>query len=123
MKGIVTPAQIVGYNRKRDKSVSLRFETQEKTSNEIASIDSLLDTFGYLYFKPENNLTKEEIDEIDSLETELYDNPKTQSQRLRNVLYMLHKQLDLGIEFKDFYKNETNRIIEHYKKKLEPKDY
>ena len=120
MKGLLTAAQIVGYNRKTDKSVSLRFETQEKSSNEIAIIDSLLDTFGYLYFKPEEILTKEEIEELDSLDTDLFDNPKTQSQRLRNVLFRLHEQINIEIDFKTFYKNETNKIIEHYKKKLEP---
>jgi len=120
MKGILTAAQIIGYNRKRDKSVSLRFETQEKSSNEIALIDSILDTFGYLYFKPEETLTKEEISELDNLDTELYDNPKTQSQRLRNVLFKYHEQIETDISFKDFYKLETEKIISHYKKKLEP---
>lgn len=120
MKGLLTAAQIVGYNRKKDKSVSLRFETQEKSSNEIAIIDSILDTFGYLYFKPQETLTKEEIEELDTLDTDLFDNPKTQSQRLRNVLFRLHEQMGIVIDFKTFYKNETNKIIEHYKKKLEP---
>ena len=119
MKGILTAAQIVGYNRKRDKSVSLRFETQEKTSSEIATIDSILDTFGYLYFKPEITLTEEEINELDKLDTDLYDNPKTQSQRLRNVLFKYHEQSGSSMDFKDFYKLETEKIINHYKKKLE----
>ena len=119
MKGILTAAQIVGYNRKRDKSVSIRFETQEKSSNEIALIDSLLENFGYLYFKPEETLTKDEIKELDNLDTDLFDNPKTQSQRLRNVLFKFHEQENMEIDFKTFYKNETERIIQHYKNKLD----
>lgn len=119
MKGILTASQLVGYNRKKDKSVSLRFETQEKSSNEIALIDALLDTFGYLYFKPESILTKEEINELDNLDTDLFDNPKTQSQRLRNVLFKYHEQENMQIDFKTFYKNETERIIQHYKNKLD----
>ena len=117
---LLTASQLVGYNRKRDKSISLRFETQEKTSNEIAFIDSLLDTFGYLYFKAQETLTDEEIKELDNLDTDLYDNPKTQSQRLRNVLFKYHEQMNTDISFKDFYKLETDKIINHYKKKLEP---
>jgi len=121
MKKLITAAQIVGYARKKDRSVSVRFETCEKTSGEIADIDSMLDMFGYLYFKPENKLTEEEIKDLDSLDSDLYDTPKTQSQRLRNTLHVLHKQQtgsDKG--FKDFYKSETDRIINHYKSKLMP---
>ena len=114
---LITAAQIVGYNRKKDRSVSLRFETCEKSSAEIAGIDAMLDMFGYLYFKPENKLTNEEIKELDGLDTDLFDNPKTQSQRLRNVLHVLNKQSN-NVDFKDFYKSEMDRIINHYKSKL-----
>ncbi len=116
---LITAAQLDGYRRLKDKSVSVRFITSEKSAEDIMLIDQLLDGFGYLYFKSENKLTESEIKELDSLETDLYDNPKTQSQRLRNVLYKNWQQNDLGHnEFADFYKYETERIINHYKKKL-----
>lgn len=119
---LIKAAQLVGYQRKRDKSVSLRFETQELSSHEIMEIDTLLECFGYLMFKPENKLTEQEIKELDSLETDLYDNPKTQSQRLRNVLFKWHmKQVVdnvISCDFKEYYKLETERIIQHYKNKL-----
>ena len=35
----------------KDRSVSLRFITQEKTSSEIMDIDATLDQFGILYFR------------------------------------------------------------------------
>lgn len=117
---LITAAQLDGYRRLKDKSVSLRFITSEKTTEDIMVIDQLLDSFGYLYFKAENKLTESEINELDNLETDLYDNPKTQSQRLRNVLYKNWQQNDLGHkEFANYYKYETERIIGHYKKKLE----
>lgn len=115
---LLTSAIFDGYTPKKDRSISLRFVTNEKTSGEVSDIHSMLDTFGYLYFRAEEKLSKEEIEELDKLDTDLYDQPKTQSQRLRNTLYKVWQQSEVG-EFKDFYKNETERIITHYKNKLE----
>jgi len=122
---ILTAGYLVGYNRKKDRSVSLRFETQEKTSQEIAEIDSLMETYGYLYFRSDG-ISDEEVEELDALETDLYDNKKSQSQRLRNVLFRLCEQenQDMNKEeirkyFKEFYRVKTEQIIEHFKSKLE----
>jgi hypothetical protein len=114
---IITAAQLSNYNRLKDRSVKLTFHTSEKSSREIMEIDSKLDTFGYLMFKPEEQLTKEEIEQIDNLDTDLFDTPKTQSQRLRNVLYKVWQQNEEN-DFKEFYKQETEKIIQHYKSKL-----
>jgi len=115
---LLTAAILDGYSPRKDKSIGLRFVTQEKTSGEVADIHSMLESFGYLYFRAEEKLSKDEIEALDKLDTDLYDQPKTQSQRLRNTLYMVWQQEKVG-EFKDFYKNETERIIQHYKNKLE----
>lgn len=112
-------AVLDGYQRRKDKSVSLRFVTQELTTTEVGSIDTLLDSFGVLYFRGEETMNKDEVEELDNLELDIYDQPKKQSQRLRNVLYKVWSQLEIGGEFKDYYKTETERIIQHYKNKLE----
>lgn len=115
---ILTAGMLDGYQRRKDRTVSLRFVTQEKTSTEVAEIDQLLDTFGVLYFRGEEEINKDEIQELDAVELDLYDEPKSQSQRLRNVLYKVWKQSAQG-EFKEFYKAETEKIINHYKNKLD----
>ena len=80
----------------------------------------MLDGFGYLYFRAEEQLSKEEIEELDNLDTDLFDQPKTQSQRIRNVLYKLWEQDNKGFDdFKAFYKYHTERIIQWIKDKLE----
>lgn len=108
-----------GYQRRKDKSVSIRFVTQELTTNEVAEIDRCLDTFGVLYYRGDGELNKEEIAELDALELDLYDQPKTQSQRMRNIMYKVFmEQGDKG-DFKEYYKRETEKIIQHYKNKLE----
>lgn len=115
---IVTVAQLDGYQRRKDRSISLRFVTQEKTSNEVMQIDQLQDTYGILYFRGEEKLNQEEIQELDKLDLDLYDQPKSQSQRLRNVLYKVWQQSGGDGEFKDYYKQQTERIINHFKDKL-----
>jgi hypothetical protein len=115
---ILTAAQLDGYQRRKDRTVSLRFITQEKTSGEIADIDRLVDTFGIVYFRGQEKINRDEIEELDAVELDLYDEPKSQSQRLRNVLYKVW-QLDPTGDFKEFYRHETERIIQHYKNKLD----
>ena len=116
---LLTSCQLYNYRPRKDKSLSITFITGEKTPEQVMEIHSMLDDFGYLLFKAEEKLTKDEIEEIDKLDTDLYDNPKTQSQRLRNVLFMNWKDESKGhTEFKDYYKNETENIIQHYKNKL-----
>jgi len=121
MKGIklLTAAQLDNYSNRKDKSVTIRFITQEKMPSEIMDIHAMIGTFGYLYFKPEETLTKKEIEEIDALDTDLYDNPKTKSQRLRGVIWKLWEQDNKGFtEFKDFYSNKMEKIITHLKDQI-----
>lgn len=121
MSKLLLPAQFDAYQNRKDKTVSLRFITQEQTPQQIAHIHSMLDVYGYLYFKGETEIAQAEREEIDALDTDIYDSPKTQSQRLRNVLFLLWKQKPDGFrEFVDYYKFHTDKIIEHLKSKIQP---
>ena len=116
MSNLLIQVTLDRANRKKDKSVSLTFITQlEQSSEEFMKIDSLLNDSGVLYFKSNGNLTKEEVNALDEVEIEV--EGKTKSQRLRNVLYVLNKQENNG-DFKNFYADEMERIIEHFKGKL-----
>lgn len=119
MSKILCPAILDGYTRRKDRSVTLRFITQEKTSSEIMGIDATLDQFGILYFRGEEKMNADEIEELDSIDLDVYDEPKSQSQRLRNVLYILWKQDGEKGDFKKYYKQKTEEIIQHFKNKLD----
>jgi len=104
--------------RRKDKSVSMTFiTTLEQSSGEYMEIDRILNDSGVLYFKSNGNLTKEEIKELDSVEIEV--EGKTKSQRLRNVMYILWQQNQSLYSFDEFYAMEMEKIIQHYKDKLE----
>ena len=119
---IICAAQFDGYSPRKDRTIGLRFITQEQSALEVANIHAMLDGYGYLYFKSETALTRSEIEELDALETDLVDNGKTQSKRIRNVLYRIWENDHEGyIEFKDFYKYKTEQIITWLKSKLPEK--
>lgn len=121
MSKLLIPAQFDGYSNRKDKTCAIRFITQEQTAQSVAQLHGLIDSFGYLYYKAESEITKAEKEELDALETDLVDNPKTQSQRLRGVLFRNWQQDPKGFsEFAAYYKWETDKIIQHYKGKLDP---
>tara|TARA_R100000781_G_C4060818_1_gene120937 strand:- start:507 stop:872 length:366 start_codon:yes stop_codon:yes gene_type:complete len=106
------------FSRRKDRTASITFITQEITSQEIMNIDASLDQFGILYFRGEEKMNPDEIEELDNIDLDLYDEPKSQSQRLRNVLYILWKQQGEKGDYKKFYKQKTEEIIQHFKNKL-----
>ena len=123
----VIHTELKNYNRRADGSVSLRCDSLlELSSQDIAEIDSHIGDVTIIALtdsieQPENV----DIDDILSNlpENDLIDNHKTPSQRLRGVLWYNCKQ-KLGRkptdeEFADYYKKEYEKLIEHYKAKLE----
>ena len=107
------------YKRLSDKSVNVTLNLNEIPSSDIVILDEMSDNFGVFYFRATERLNSQELQELDELDIDLYDEPKSASQRLRNVLFVCYKQLDLEMEFKDFYKNEMEKIITHYKSQLD----
>jgi len=116
MKKLITSAILTKYSPRKDRSVSLTFELNEQKAEEVAELHRLTGMYGGLVFKPENQLTKQEIEEIDGLEIEL--SGKTKSQRLRNVLFKLHQQ-EGGGDFNDFYAEKMESLISQIKNRLE----
>lgn len=124
MGNILSKVTLDAVTRKKDKSITLRFVTQlEQSSEQLMEMDKELNNSGVIYFKPNGNLTEEEVQEISNIDIEV--EGKSKSQRLRNTLYVLYtqrpcsdKNRSVYLDFKEFYSNEMERIIEHYKQKL-----
>ena len=104
-------------NRKKDRSISLRFTTNtEQSTDEFMEMDKLINSSGVLVFSERTKLTTEELEEIKNVDFKV--EGKTKSQRLRNVLFVYWKQKGVG-EFNDFYAQKMEEIIEHFKSKLD----
>lgn len=113
---ILKQVQFYNYRPKKDKSCSLTFITDlEVSSEDIKKFHESLDQRGIIYFSEKGELTQSEIEEIDKTEIELQG--KTKAQRLRNVLIVYAKQNNLDLS--SFYSTEMEKIIEHYKGKLD----
>jgi hypothetical protein len=106
------PAQLVGVNPKVDRTLSLRFNTDEITPEHLGIWYSFLNTTGFVAFSPDN------IQEIDMPKADTEFNTKTPSQRLYNVIFRYWEQTDQTDKHRDFYNTEMEKVINHYKNKL-----
>lgn len=105
-------------NRKKDRSISLRFTTNtEQSTDEFMEMDKLINSSGVLVFSERTKLTTEELEEIKNVDFKV--EGKTKSQRLRNTLFVLWRQKGENGTFNDFYAQKMEEIIEHFKSKLE----
>ena len=113
MRPIQIPCVLSGYNRKADRSVSLRFNsTLEISSDDFAELDRVHFQTGWLLFSP-NEFTPEDIP------NEPASDGKKPSKRLRDVLFILWKQEGEGGDFETFYRARVNAIVEKIKGRLE----
>lgn len=117
---ILIPAILTRYSPKVDKSWSLSLNINEPNAEQKVIIDRLFQQPVYVMLK-NTEISKEEQTMIEALEETEF-KTKTQSQRIRNVLYLIwekkHKAAGL-ITDKEYYKSRTEKIIEYLKKDLE----
>jgi hypothetical protein len=103
-----------------DKGLRLTFETREMTPEMSANVQYSFQKQGFLAFAPDPFATHE-LEEIDELEVDFEDTNKSQSKRIRAVLYILWKQKPEGYKaFPDYYNAKTDLYIEHLKNKIQP---
>lgn len=119
MEAITLPVVLENYSPRKDKSVSLRFSTQEMTSAQIVEIHERLEKFGVMYFKCSERLSEAELKGLEDMEVDVYDEPKSQSKRIRSVLYLLWKQEGEVGTFAEYYRIKTDKYIDFLKDKLD----
>lgn len=112
MKAIKVPATLDGASTLKDGSMSIRFHTQELSSEDKVTIINYVQGFGWLLFD-----TYESIDlPKESPHREAGD--KTPSQRLRSVLFVLWQQKYSDIPFDTWYVQQVEKIINRIKEEL-----
>lgn len=106
-------------SRRKDKSVKLSLETRELSPSEILTLMSMEGEEGWLMFSSNQDELKEE--DLPKENSEL--NQKTQSQRLRAVIYRLYLQETEKKQFvgtyENFYKERMEKLITFLKGKLD----
>ena len=115
---IVRQVTFESANRKKDRSVSIRFTTDlEQSTDDFMEIDKMLNSRGILYYSDRGELTQEEIDTLDKSTIENVG--LSQSQKIRRKIYVLYKKLGIeGQTDKEFYKLKTEKILEYLQKEI-----
>lgn len=100
-------------SRAGDKSIGFSATTPELTAEQKTAFFELQGIYLNTLLEPIDYPT----DEVLEVEKDL--NTKSPSQRLRSVLYLLHKQRGEQNTFREFYEQQMEKIITAYKERLE----
>lgn len=116
---ITIPAILESFRSLKDRTYKITFETSELSPEQLSSIGGALNFPGFLAFN-KDAFKKAQLDLIDETKVDYDDNTKTPSKRLRGVLFVNYEQHHKGYEsFEDYYRVEMEKIINHFKSKLD----
>ena len=116
---ILIPATVASIRSRKDKSLSVSFDTGEVSPETAGALYAMQNSAVYLAVK-ETEFTAPETGQLSELDTTFVDDKKkTASQRLRAVLYRLWQQEPEGYEkFETFYASKMEQVIGHFRGKL-----
>lgn len=116
---LIIAAFLESYRSLKDRTLKLTYETSELSPDQMVALHSSLTKYGFLAFNSEPFTSKDKQLIVD-LEVDYDDPQKTPSKRLRGVLYRNWEQDNEGYtQFHDYYIVNMEKIINHYKKKLD----
>ena len=111
-----------------DGSLRVYIGTPELSNETMVSVFSLIKKPGFVLISA-NAINQDQIDAVEKATTNAEFSEKTPSQRMRGVLYKLWEKTqpktmngDGEMEYVDFdlfYKRQMNKIIDHFKTKLD----
>lgn len=111
------PCQIESISTRADYSLKVILGLPELAVEDSVALFGLNQLPANILISP-GEITQEDVDSVDIIsdeDKEYYGKKaKTKSQRLRGVLYRVWENLGNKGEFEDFYKNEMNKISDHY---------
>jgi hypothetical protein len=117
MDGILIPVIIENISSRKDKTWKIIVGTNEITPQKAGELSQMVNGMAICYISPKGP-NQSEIDQVDKVNPEF--GGKTQSQRLRNVLYKLFEQDQEGYkDFDSFYRDKTEKFIEFLKAKIQ----
>ena len=112
-----------------DGSLRVYLGTPELANETMVNLFGLIKKPGYVLIST-NSINQDQIDAVEKATTNTEFSEKTPSQRMRGVLYKLWEKTqpktmngDSGemeyVDFDLFYKRQMNKIIDHFKTKLD----
>jgi hypothetical protein len=107
------PAILEGVTPLKDGGVSLRFHTNEVTKADKVMLMEYYQTFGWLLFQANEHQESEIPKELAKRDT-----GQSPSQRLRAVLFVMYKQMDVSSDFEVWYSQQIEKFIDRVKENL-----
>jgi hypothetical protein len=115
---IILPGTLENISTRADGSIKFTFGTQELDPAQAGNLFQLRNRYVKCLLS-DSNITNMEADVVDASEIKDGKKVKSASQRFRAVLFRLHEAERIPAPFDDWYNNEMERLIEHYKGKIE----
>ena len=114
---ILIQGQIENISTRVDGTLKVVIGTPELSPNEVGDLFSMRKREVLAYIK-DTGISKDEIEAIENHSEE--SGGKTQSQRLRGVLYRLWETENEGFkEFHNYYVAKMESLINHFKNKIQ----
>lgn len=115
MKALLS-ATVEGIRTRKDRTLAITIGTQEMAPDKAGELLAMAGNLVAVYIA-DKGISQQEIDRVDEADIDLPG--KSQSQRLRSVLYVLFTQDAEGFQtYDDYYHAKTEKIIEHLKAKI-----
>lgn len=111
-QAISSPAIVTGLRSCKDRSLSITISTPELTSTEKAAFMDLQNVNAHLVISPIEDAAPE-------LKIDKDLKQKSQSARIRNVLFVIWDHSEKDEDFETFYRLETEKIINDLKVQLD----
>jgi hypothetical protein len=114
---LILPGTIEGISTRQDGTIKIVLGTQELDSALAGNLFQLRNKYVKCLLS-DSNITDLEASLIDSEPIKNGKKVKSPSQRLRAVLFKVHEDQRIPTPFDDWYNNEMERLIDHYKNSL-----
>lgn len=115
---ITVPAILESVSTRKDRTLKLIFGTNELSPSQAGQLLSDTEKFGWLAFKGES-FNLDETKMMESLKADTSEGFKSDSQRLRAVLYRNWEQDAEGFTtFTRYYSHHMEQMITHFKSLL-----
>lgn len=117
MTGILISAILENITTRKDNTLKIVLGTQEMSGGKAGELFAQMNKLIAIYFSPKEAVSDAELSQVDAINVEF--KGKTQSKRIRDVLYILFMQDNQGFkDFDSYYRHETELYIETLKSNI-----
>lgn len=117
--GLLLSVIVENITTRKDNTLKIVLGSQEMSQARAGELFGYMNKLSACYLSLKETIGSRELAQIDKLDPDLPQG-KTQSQRIRNVLFLLFEKDHEGFsDFDSFYKAKTEMYINHLKAKID----